>query len=125
MSSSPETITIFRGFQGPNIFVWSPYVTKLEARLRFARVPYKTDVPSPRTGPKGKIPYIELSNPSWASTPEVLADSTLITNTLCERGTLPDLHAHLSKVERAHDLALRALLEEKLSPYHVRFFARH
>ncbi|KAI0518028.1 hypothetical protein F5B22DRAFT_88498 [Xylaria bambusicola] len=118
MSSPQTTITIFRGFKDANAFVWSPYVTKLEARLRFAGVSYKTDVGSPRNGPKGKIPYVELSSPG-SSTPEILADSTLIVDALCDRGTLRDLQARLSKVERAHDLALRALLEEKLSAYHT------
>ncbi|KAI0907080.1 hypothetical protein F4823DRAFT_604285 [Ustulina deusta] len=120
--SSPPAITVFRGFRAAGAFTWSPYVTKLEARLRFAGVPYKAAAGSPRSGPKGKIPYIELSGAGSASasaTPETLGDSTLITTALCERGVLPDLHARLSRAERAHDLALRALLEDKLTPFHA------
>ncbi|TGJ85031.1 hypothetical protein E0Z10_g3743 [Xylaria hypoxylon] len=118
-SNNPQTITVFRGFKDYGNFVWSPFVTKLEARLRFAGVPYTVGVGSPRSGPKGKIPYVEISPSSSEAKPETLADSALITKALCENGTLPDLHARLSKAERAHDLALRALLEEKLTPYHA------
>ncbi|KAI0808494.1 hypothetical protein GGR55DRAFT_194123 [Xylaria sp. FL0064] len=130
-----STITVYRGFKAEPNFVWSPYVTKLEARLRFAGVSYKVGEGSPRAGPKGKIPYITLtpaaipSSSSSLSSPstgtqgnpetETLGDSMLIIKALCESGRLPDLHARLSKTERAHDLALRALLEEKLSPYHT------
>ncbi|KAI1419848.1 hypothetical protein F5Y12DRAFT_189414 [Xylaria sp. FL1777] len=120
MSSSPRAITVFRGFKEGANFVWSPFVTKLEARLRFAGVPYTVRAGSPRAGPKGKIPYIEVASSSATSIePETLGDSTLIIQALCASGGLPDLHARLSRAERAHDLALRALLEDKLTPYHT------
>ncbi|KAF2972585.1 hypothetical protein GQX73_g925 [Xylaria multiplex] len=115
-SSNPQTITVFRGFKDSGNFVWSPFVTKLEARLRFAGIPYTAGIGSPRTGPTGKIPYVEISCEAKS---ETLGDSTLIINALCKNGTLPDLNARLSKAERAHDLALRALLEDKLTPYHT------
>lgn len=111
------SITLFRGFKDAGIFVWSPYVTKLEARLRFGGISYTADVGSPRSAPKGKIPYVEILHESGKT--ETLGDSTLIVNALCENGELSDLNARLSKVERAHDLALRALLEDKLSFYQV------
>ncbi|KAI3321333.1 hypothetical protein HD806DRAFT_503755 [Xylariaceae sp. AK1471] len=128
MSSSTKpipAITVFRGWKDTGKFVWSPYVTKLEARLRFGGISYTTDAGSPRSAPKGKIPYIEISSSSSSSSShaeakteaEQLADSTLITKALCESGVLSDLNARLSKAERAHDLALRALLEDKLSFY--------
>ncbi|KAI0875777.1 hypothetical protein GGS24DRAFT_271781 [Hypoxylon argillaceum] len=116
--STPSAITVFRGFKGAGAFVWSPYVTKLEARLRFGGLSYDVDSGSPRSGPKGKIPYIEIARPGAAGTPELLGDSSLIAAALCARGELADLNARLSKTERAHDLALRALLEDKLSFYH-------
>lgn len=120
--SSPKPqplLTIFRGFLDAGTFVWSPYVTKLEAHLRFSGLPYKTAIGSPREGPKGKIPYISISRNDNNSTTETLGDSSLIVATLCERGALKDLNKHLSRAERAQDLALRALLEDKLSFYHV------
>ncbi|KAI0469116.1 hypothetical protein F4859DRAFT_516466 [Xylaria cf. heliscus] len=109
------TITLFRGFKDTKTFVWSPYVTKLEARLRFGGVSYKAEVGSPRSGPKGKIPYVEISHE--AGNKETLGDSGLIINALCENGGLSDLNARLSKAERAHDLALRSMLEDKLIFY--------
>ncbi|KAI0391736.1 hypothetical protein F5Y17DRAFT_439148 [Xylariaceae sp. FL0594] len=125
-------ITVFRGWKDTTKFVWSPYVTKLEARLRFGGVAYTAEAGSPRSAPKGKIPYVEISPPLRRESEErelevpitaevagtqVLADSTLITKALCDAGVLPDLNVRLSKAERVHDLALRALLEDKMSFY--------
>ncbi|KAI1303798.1 hypothetical protein F5Y03DRAFT_384981 [Xylaria venustula] len=108
-----QKITIYRGFRTTGAFVWSPFVTKLEARLRFAGLNYAVEAGSPRSGPKGKIPYITLGEDT------TLGDSALIIEALTADGKLPDLHARLSKAERAHDLALRSLLEEKLTGYHI------
>ncbi|KAI1817276.1 hypothetical protein GGS20DRAFT_58843 [Poronia punctata] len=122
MSSPPNPqITLFRGWKTPQKFVWSPYVTKLEARLRFGGLSdYITEAGSPRSAPRGKIPYIQLSpSPSSSNSTvvHVLSDSTLITKSLCEADILPDLSAGLSPIQRASDLALRALLEDKLAFY--------
>ncbi|KAL2845736.1 hypothetical protein BJY01DRAFT_178604 [Aspergillus pseudoustus] len=110
-------LTLSRGWLEPNRYVWSPFVTKLEARLRFARVPYKAVSGSVRTAPKGKIPYIEITDKNSSSS---LGDSTLIIKYLVERNILPDLNGPLSPSERAHDLALRALLEDKAYFYNTR-----
>ncbi|KAI8635526.1 hypothetical protein F5Y19DRAFT_14022 [Xylariaceae sp. FL1651] len=125
--AAAPTITVSRGFKDAGQYVWSPYVTKLEARLRFGGVSYKTDAGSPRSGPKGKIPYITLQHAAAASTSpthgkgaeagQQLGDSTLIAKALCEGGVMTDLNARLSKAERAYDLALRSLLEDRLSFY--------
>ncbi|KAI1775343.1 hypothetical protein F4818DRAFT_416348 [Hypoxylon cercidicola] len=111
-----QDITIFRGWKDFGKYVWSPYVIKLEARLRIADVPYTTDVGSPRSAPKGKIPYMELRDAS-SDSPLLLCDSALIIKNLTERGVLPDLNGGLSPAERSHDMGLRALLEDKLSFY--------
>ncbi|KAI1822093.1 hypothetical protein F4861DRAFT_541352 [Xylaria intraflava] len=116
-STQTPSITIFRGFKEPGNFTWSPYVNKLEARLRFDNVRYAIGAGMPRQAPKGKVPYIEISHPGAEK--EVLADSTLIIKALCEAGTLSDLNSRLSKADRAHDLALRALLEDKMSFYNT------
>ncbi|KAI1200138.1 hypothetical protein F5X97DRAFT_101598 [Nemania serpens] len=113
---TPLTITVYRGFKDVGAFVWSPFVTKLEARLRFGGLPYATEAGSPRQGPKGKIPYVDITR---GGTKTTLGDSSLIVAALCADGVLSDLAAPLSKVDRAHDLALRALLEDKLSFYHA------
>jgi hypothetical protein len=48
-----------------------------------------------------------------------LGDSTLIISKLEDDGLLDDLNSKLSPVEKANDLALRALLEDKLYFYQV------
>ncbi|KAF3062072.1 putative glutathione s- protein [Daldinia childiae] len=119
-------ITIFRGFKDTGNHVWSPYVNKLEARLRFAGVRYNIGVGSPKTAPRGKIPYIECPDLSTTSSsgkgegsqPKVqLGDSTLIIKTLTEWDILPDLNRALDPSKRLQDMALVALLENKLSFY--------
>ncbi|XXG99270.1 hypothetical protein Hte_005607 [Hypoxylon texense] len=116
-TSKQPAITVFRGWKETGKYVWSPYVIKLEARLRFAGVQYTTDVGGPKAAPKGKIPYIEFRDPSSAS-PLLLCDSSLIIKDLIERGTLSDLNGRLGPAERSHDMGLRAILEDKLSFYH-------
>jgi hypothetical protein len=89
-------------------------VTKLEARLRFARVSYQVETGSPRQAPRGKIPYISLSRADAAET-VMLADSQLISDTLTDEGILPRLNEALSPAERALDASVKALVEDKLS----------
>lgn len=112
-SQGSKPLIVYRGWRDPGKHVWSPFVIKLEARLRFAGVSYVAECGSTRTAPKGKIPYIECSEGSFG-------DSTLIIKQLSEWGKLPDLNAGLSPAAKATDLALRALLEDKLCFYHVR-----
>ena len=116
-------ITLYRGFEGTGAYVWSPFVTKLEARLRFAGLSYHAEAGSLFKAPRGKIPYVAISKTDSSCqipvTPTMLADSTLIIAKLVEDGVSEDLNAKLSSTEKAHDLALRALLEEKLYWYQV------
>ena len=49
----------------------------------------------------------------------MLGDSTSIIKRLIEKDVLPDLNERLEAAERALDLSLRALLEEKLYFYGV------
>jgi len=104
----PEII-LFRGFTWTLRHVWSPFVVKLEARLRFAGVPYKAAAGTPREAPRGKVPYIQLGN-----NPALIGDSTIIIRTLIDQGIMPDLNKELSGEDKARDLAIRALLEDKL-----------
>ena len=127
---SEETrLTLYRGWPSPGKHVWSPFVVKLEARLRFAGVSYTAAAGSPMTAPRGKVPYIESRGQPPASpwvvrdeggeTVASLGDSGVIIRALTEQGVVPDPNARLAAGERAHDLALRALLEDKLYFYHV------
>ena len=123
----PLTITLYRGFPTSGTYIWSPFVTKLEARLRFANLSYRTEAGSLSKAPKGKIPYVAISSSKVVDSggsqpPVILADSTLITQRLVEEGVTEDLNARLSPAEKAVDAAIRALLEDKLYFFQVRFF---
>jgi len=122
----PAKLILYRGWLDQGKHVWSPFVIKLEARLRFAGVSYRTEAGSTLKAPKGKIPYVQYQGLDdgqslW------LGDSTLITKQLLERQILPDINARLPPAIRTQDLAVRALLEEKLYFYHVcgAFFSFH
>ncbi|KAI9896844.1 hypothetical protein N3K66_007866 [Trichothecium roseum] len=120
-----DKITLFRGFPVTNNYVWSPFVVKFEARLRHADVAYALAVGSPRTAPRGKIPYVSLPT-GMGDDSATIGDSTLIIRALMmtgdgdNKGVLPDLNARLTPAQRAQDLALRAMLEEKLYFYNGR-----
>ncbi|KAI4088071.1 MAG: hypothetical protein LQ344_006333 [Seirophora lacunosa] len=113
--SSPSLI-LFRGFPSKPAHVWSPFTTKLEARLRFAGLAYKTDQGAPPKGPRGKIPYLHIVRENNGE-PESLSDTQLISEKLVADGLADDPNGKLTPAEKAHDLAIRALLEEKLYFY--------
>jgi hypothetical protein len=113
------SLTVYRGFPGTACYVWSPFVVKLEARLRFAGLSYKTEQGSVFQAPRGKIPYVAIK---WngAVEPELFADSQLISDKLSEAGLLPNLNKGLSPTENTLDMAVKALIEDKLYFYNVR-----
>lgn len=118
--SSSIPLKVYRGWVTQGEYVWSPFVVKLEARLRFAGISYDTGAGNPRSSPNGKIPYVEFpAAAAAAAEPTQMGDSTLIINYLIEQGTLPDLNANLLPQDKALDLTTRALLENKLAFYHV------
>ena len=106
------TITLYRAWDTPGKYVWSPFVTKVEFRLRTSKLHYKNAIGAPHSGPKGKIPYLDIHSPN--QTPETLPDSTIIHQNLTSRGLLADLNGPLSPFQKAQDLAIRALLEDRL-----------
>lgn len=114
LSKSTTKITVHRGFDWPGRYTWSPFVTKLEVRLRFAGLPYVVGNGGPRSAPQGKIPYVDMPGEE-----QQLGDSTLIIRHLVEKDMLPDLNAGLDKTQQAQDLAWRALMEDKLYFYGV------
>ncbi|KAH7054646.1 hypothetical protein B0J12DRAFT_570315 [Macrophomina phaseolina] len=110
--SAQSRITVFRGWDCPGNYVWPPFVTKIELRLRITGVSYRAASGSTQVAPRGKIPYISLDGS------DPVSDSTLIVDKLTEEGVVPDINAALTPAQRAHDLALRAMLEDKLYFYH-------
>ncbi|KAH7382724.1 hypothetical protein DE146DRAFT_240176 [Phaeosphaeria sp. MPI-PUGE-AT-0046c] len=117
-NSRQAQLIVHRGADNPSQYVWSPFVTKIEFRLRLAGLSYTCGVQGPASGPKGKIPWIELSTAEHE--PEVLSDSYLIPKALIKKGLAHDLNEPLSAKEKGHDIAIRALLEDKLFFYNVR-----
>ncbi len=120
-SNTPSLeITLFRGWSDKGCYVWSPFVTKLELRLRFSNVSYQTAAGSVRAAPTGKIPYVEVREKDQPSLPtSAVGDSTLIAKYLTERGIIDDLNANLDASVKAQDLAMRALVEDRLYFFNV------
>ena len=123
-SLKAQILTLFRGFPDRGVYVWSPFVTKVEFRFRHAGLKYAVDCGAPTKGPKGKIPYVDLGGTSTNTqekdgTPRVLGDSTLIIKKLVEQGRLPDLGKGLDEKDMALDYALKSVLEDKLYFYIV------
>lgn len=108
---------LFRGLPGTGVYTTSPFVIKLEARFRFGNLAYRTEVGSVSQSPRGKVPYVAIARADGQV--QKLSDSTLIPRALIESGELEDLDAKLSAAEKLNDLALTALLEEKLYFYQV------
>ncbi|KAI9875946.1 MAG: hypothetical protein M1830_007691 [Pleopsidium flavum] len=121
-------LTVYTGATRPGIYSWSPFDIKIEARLRFSHRAYSVHKGSPPKGPRGKIPYARIGHDGGQTTQNdpkdygqdggersiTLGDSTLITRKLIALGELEDLNAKLSPVQKAQDLTIRALLEEKM-----------
>ncbi|KAJ9660812.1 hypothetical protein H2198_002351 [Neophaeococcomyces mojaviensis] len=125
MADPNRKITLYRGFPNSNSYVWSPFVTKLEFRFRYSKLPYHIQEGSTREGPNGKIPYIGVATPNLQlSTNEeqtnFIADSTVITSNLVGKSYLEDLNGGLTAEQKAADMGLRALCEDKLYFFNVR-----
>ncbi len=113
-------LTLYRGWDSPGVYVWSPFVTKLDARFRIAGLAYQSESGSALKAPKGKVPYVAIAGGGDEQS-SLYPDSTLIIDKLVEEGLLEDLNAKLSPIARAHDSGPRALLEDKLYFFQVCF----
>jgi hypothetical protein len=115
-------VTLFRGWKDSGCYVWSPFVTKLELRLRLSNLQYRTAAGSPKSAPSGKIPYVEVKETDQPfSHPTQIGDSALIAKRFIEHGLIHDLDANLDGVTMGLDLAIRALLEDRLYFFNVKF----
>ncbi|KAK4041294.1 hypothetical protein C8A01DRAFT_34705 [Parachaetomium inaequale] len=113
------SLTVYRGFPARGCYTPSPFVNKLETRLRIGGLSYRVEMGSVPKAPRGKIPYVDVET-SDPSKPEQLSDSTFITRRFVEDGHLADLNAALMPAERARDLGVRALFEDRLCFYQGR-----
>lgn len=117
--SRPQ-LTLYRGWEDRGQYVWSPFVTKLEFRLRLSGYPYTVATGATAKAPKGKVPYVELQLENGET--EAIGDSTLIVKRLVEKEHLEDLcEGRRKAVVKAQDLAMKALLEDRLYFYSVSF----
>ncbi|KAK4220663.1 hypothetical protein QBC38DRAFT_493739 [Podospora fimiseda] len=115
MSPQIPKFTIHRGLPPTPNYVWSVFVNKLELRFRLDKIPYTLGSGTPRQAPRGKIPYISTDNSS-----DLLGDTTLITQHYIKLNILTDLNSSLTPSQKTQDLAIRSLLEDKLSFYLAR-----
>ena len=117
-TQSDHNIVVSRGADRRGQYTWSPFVTKLEFRLRFSKLSYDVNASGPLQGPRGKIPHVEISTPG--KSPERIGDTSLIIKNFIGKGLLPDLDAGLSVKDAGFGLAVRAMLEDKLFFYNIR-----
>ncbi|RPB01900.1 hypothetical protein L873DRAFT_1802728 [Choiromyces venosus 120613-1] len=94
----------------------SGYCQKLETLLRASSYDNYTHHPTmPRSAPKGKLPYIELT-PSPTSAPETIADSHFIARHLIATKTIPDPDEGLTAARRADSRAWIGYTDDTFYP---------
>ncbi|OQU97668.1 Glutathione S-transferase, domain-containing protein [Cladophialophora immunda] len=122
MSTEKSKLTLARGWPEKGVYSWSPFVTKVEFRFRHAGLAYDVEAGSVKVAPKGKIPYVDLGplQDEGHNGPSLLGDSTFIIQRLLSMARIQDLNGSLPEQSKLNDLALRALLEDKLYFYHMR-----
>ena len=114
-------IILYRGWAQNGVYVWSPFVTKLELRLRLSGIKYRTEAGNPRTAPTGKIPYIEIKSQNDPASPSTkIGDSSLIAQHFISNGLMQDLNIDLDETTKTLDLAMQALFEDKLYFFNMR-----
>ena len=84
----------------------SPFVMKTDVQLKMSGLPYRFERGGPRTGPKGKVPYVEDGSVR-------IGDSTFIRDYIEETYGI-DLDRALSSDERARAWAIERMLEDHL-----------
>jgi len=115
--SSRPHLTLYRGLDDRGNYVWFPFVTKLELRLRLSNFPYTVEPGSRAGAPKRKFPYVELRTKGGSSS--VQGDFALIIKHMVELGYLENLYNSKPSTARADDVAIRAMLEDRLFFYNV------
>jgi glutathione S-transferase len=101
----PQMIVYKFGYGGsadsPDI---SPFVVKLETWLRMSGLPYETRIGNIAMTPEHKLPVALIDG-------KLIAGSSLIIEHLQERFPLALNDNHLTPLQRAHSLAIKALFE--------------
>ena len=116
-ATTKPTVILYCFARPPNTPSKSSYCQKLESFLKFTSTPYEVRPALPNNAPKGKLPYVEIYNPTNTS-PKVMADSHFIIRHLIAEGLSRDVDqsAGLTKVQQAESRAWQAFVEETVSP---------
>jgi len=114
LNEPQDKLILYRGFPPAKKYVWSPFVTKLECRLRLSNLQYTPQEGTIQEGPLGKIPYVDVSPLTESPSRELIGDSSIIIDTLVQKGFAVDLNASLTPEQKVTDLGIRALCEDKL-----------
>ena len=84
-TKTASRLIVYRNGPAQNRYLTSPFVIKLEARLRFAEVPHRIESGSKKQAPRGKFPYL-----GFEDSDELLSDTTFIFRQLVDDGVFVD-----------------------------------
>ena len=112
MTSSPHVV-LLGARKEPNQPSRSGFCQKLETFLRYSKISYEHRDTYPFKGPKGKVPYAEITHDGQTVT---IPDSHFIIQYLVEKGLVkdPDELASLTTAQIAESRAFQAYVEEVL-----------
>ena len=117
MAQEFNRLTIFAGKHDAGAYNWSPFVNKLQARLRFEGVSHDVAASTLSKAPMGKIPFVGLPRTpavDGGDPFDLMGDTAFIIKHLVGTGVLKDLNRDLEPAEAALDLGVRSILEDKL-----------
>jgi hypothetical protein len=118
-SSSAEEkplLTVYTFDTDTTKYSFSPFATKLRFRLRHAGVPYDDRYGSMLEAPKKKIPYVKFHESG-----EFVGDSSLIIERMVKAGKMSEVNAKLSPEEKAKDMCIRSMIEDRMYFFIVRY----
>ncbi|KAG8213394.1 hypothetical protein J3R82DRAFT_11893 [Butyriboletus roseoflavus] len=115
MTSSLESphVVLLGARKEPNQPSRSGFCQKLETYLRYSKISYEHRDTYPYKGPKGKVPYAEITHDGQTVT---IPDSHFIIQYLVEKELIkdPDELASLTAAQKAESRAFQAYVEEVL-----------
>lgn len=100
-----DTVILHQIKRGPFAPSMSPFCLKLETYFRMTKIPYQNEF-SYKTGPKGKIPWIEYND-------EIYSDSSFIIKH-CNAELNIDVDKELTLEQKATAHALQKMVEEHM-----------
>ncbi|KAK3329101.1 hypothetical protein B0H66DRAFT_540269 [Apodospora peruviana] len=113
-------LTVYSFDRDEKKYSLTQFVTKLQFRLRYAGIPYVNGFGSRQQAPKAKMPYVRIMEGDSAG--ELAGDSALICERLVAMGKMEDVNKDLLPEERATDLCLRAMVEDRM--YYLTLYER-